>query len=127
MQKRKENSRKKANGTPSIGVVCARAEDLSNMQSVEEFIQSLRCSVKERGNVIMTRLNNDDLEKIDALVEVEVFKSRSAAVAYFIHEGIRARSDLFDKVTPTVEKIRQLKTQAREALGKTEKKEEVKK
>jgi hypothetical protein len=123
----KENRRKKAKASPRIGVVCATAEDLSEVRNVEEFIQSLRCSVKERGNVIMTRLNDVDLEKIDALVEVEVFKSRSEAVAYFTHEGIGARSDLFDRVTPTVERIRQLKTQAREALGKTEKKETVKK
>jgi Arc/MetJ-type ribon-helix-helix transcriptional regulator len=123
MQEGKEDSRKKARARPSIGVVCARAEDLPDIQNVEEFIQSLRCSVKERGNVIMTRLNDVDLKKIDALVEVEVFKSRSEAVAYFIHEGIGARGDLFDRVTPTVDKIRQLKAQAREALGKTEKKE----
>jgi Arc/MetJ-type ribon-helix-helix transcriptional regulator len=123
MREEKEESRKKVKRSPSIGVVCARAEDLPDIQNVEEFIQSLRCSVKERGNVIMTRLNDADLEKIDALVEVEVFKSRSEAVAYFIHEGIRARSDLFDSVTPTVEKIRQLKAQARKALGKNEKKE----
>jgi Arc/MetJ-type ribon-helix-helix transcriptional regulator len=123
MQKGKENSDKKPKKHQSIGVVCATAEDLPNMENVEEFIQSLRCSVKERGNVIMTRLNDADLEKIDALVEVDVFKSRSEAVAYFIHEGIKARSDLFERVTPTVDKIRQLKAQARQALGKTEKKE----
>jgi Arc/MetJ-type ribon-helix-helix transcriptional regulator len=123
LQKGKETSHQKAKKYPSVGVVCATAEDLPNMQNVEEFIQSLRCSVKERGNVIMTRLNDVDLEKIDALVEVDVFKSRSEAVAYFIHEGIRARSDLFERVTPTVDKIRQLKAQAREALGKTERKE----
>jgi len=123
LQKGKETSDKKAKKYTSIGVICARAEDLPKVQNVEEFIQSLRCSVKERGNVIMTRLNDADLEKIDALVEVEVFKSRSEAVAYFIHEGIRARSDLFERVTPTVDKIRQLKAQAREALGKTERKE----
>ena len=123
MQKGKKDHVEKVKDGPSIGVVCARAEDLSGLQNVEQFIQSLRCSVKERGNVIMTRLNDVDLEKIDALVEVEVFKSRSEAVAYFIHEGIGARSDLFDRVTPTVEKIRQLKTQARQALGKPDKKE----
>ena len=64
----------------------------------------------------MTRLNDEDLEKIDALVEVEVFKSRSEAVAYFIQEGIKAKKELFDKVTPTVEKIRQLKVEARKTL-----------
>jgi len=124
--KEKEKEKKKEAECSEIGVICARASDLPGVQNIEEFVQSVRGVLKERGNVIMTRLNDNDLEKIDALTEVEVFKSRSEAVAYFIHEGIRARSDLFDKVTPTVEKIRQLKKHAREALGKPETKGVVK-
>ncbi len=68
----------------------------------------------------MTRLNDADLERIDALVEVEVFKSRSEAAAFFIKEGIQARSDLVQKVMPTVDKIRELRKQAKESLGKVE-------
>jgi Arc/MetJ-type ribon-helix-helix transcriptional regulator len=66
----------------------------------------------------MTRLNDDDLKQIDALVEVEVFKSRSEAAAFFIREGIQARKDLFQKVMPTVDKIRDLKEQAKKSLSK---------
>jgi len=124
--KEEDKGKKKEPGNSEIGVICACPEDLPNLQNVQQIVHSIRTALKERGNVIMTRLNDDDLEKIDALIEVDVFKSRSEAVAYFIHEGIQARSDLFDKVTPTVEKIRQLKTQAREALGKKEEKEAVK-
>lgn len=72
-----------------------------------------------RGNVVMTRLN-DDLKKTDSLVEVEVFTSRSEAAAFFIKEGIQARTDLVEKVMPTVEKIRELRKQARESLGKVQ-------
>ncbi len=70
----------------------------------------------------MTRLNDDDLKQIDALVEVEVFKSRSEAAAFFIKEGIQARKDLFQKVMSTVDKIRELKEQAKKSLsqGKTQ-------
>jgi len=71
-----------------------------------------------RSNVVMTRLNNDDLKQIDALVEVEAFKSRSEAAAFFIKEGIEAQKDLFEKVMPTVDKIRELKEQAKRSLGK---------
>lgn len=109
---------KKEVGDAEIGVVCACPEDIPNLQNIQQIVQSVRTALKERGNVIMTRLNDEDLEKIDALVEVELFKSRSEAVAYFIHEGIKARKDLFDKVTPTVEKIRQLKEEARANLEK---------
>lgn len=101
-----------------VRVICACPEDLPNLQNVQQIVQSVRAALKERGNVIMTRLNDQDLEKIDALVEVELFKSRSEAAAYFIQEGIKSRKDLFDKVTPTVEKIHQLKHEARAALEK---------
>jgi len=113
-EKTKEN--KKRAEDSEIGVICACPEDLSKMQNVQQIVHSLRAALKERGNVIMTRLNDKDLEKIDALVEVELFKSRSEAVAYFIQEGIKAKRNLFDNVTPTVEKIRQLKMEARKTL-----------
>ncbi len=70
-----------------------------------------------RGNVVMTRLNDDDLKKIDSLVEVDAFRSRSEAAAFFIKEGIQARGDLFQKVMPTVDKIRDLKEKAKKSLN----------
>ena len=73
-----------------------------------------------RENVVMTRLNDDDLKKIDSLVEVEISKSGSEAAAFFIKEGIQARTDLVEKVMPTVEKIRELRKQVRESLGKVQ-------
>jgi Arc/MetJ-type ribon-helix-helix transcriptional regulator len=114
----KKKEKKKEPECSGIGVICATPEELPSLQNVEQIAQSIRGVLKERGNVIMTRLNDDALEKIDALIEVEAFKSRSEAVAYFIHEGIKAKKDLFDKVKPTVEKIRQLKREARVALEK---------
>jgi len=74
----------------------------------------------DRGNVIMTRLDDSDLKQIDALVEVEAFKSRSEAAAFFIKQGIQARKDLFEKVMPTVEKIRELKQLAQKELSNRE-------
>lgn len=74
----------------------------------------------DRGNVIMTRLDDSHLKRIDALVEVDAFRSRSEAAAYFIRQGIHARSDLFAEVMPTVDKIRELKQQAKRELSKKE-------
>jgi Arc/MetJ-type ribon-helix-helix transcriptional regulator len=84
------------------------------------FVATLGEGLEGRENVVMTRLNDDDLAKIDALVEVEVFKSRSEATAFFIREGINARSDLFEKVMNTVNQIKELKEKAKESLGKSE-------
>lgn len=84
----------------------------------EEILLKLGKGLGDRGNVVMTRLDDIDLKQIDALVEVEAFKSRSEAAAFFIKEGIQARKDLFEKVMPTVDKIRELKEQAKRELNK---------
>ncbi len=84
----------------------------------EKVLLTLGESLEGRSNVVMTRLNDDDLKQIDALVEVDVFKSRSEAAAFFIKEGIQARKDLFQKAMPTVDKIRELKEQAKKSLVK---------
>lgn len=83
----------------------------------KKIMIKLAHDLEGRDNVVMTRLNDDDLKQIDALVEVEAFKSRSEAVAFFIKEGIQARKDLFQKVMPTVDKIRELKAQAKKSVS----------
>jgi len=100
-------------------VVCCPEEASELAKKVKKKVLiRLAEDLEGRGNVVMTRLNDDDLKQIDALVEVEVFKSRSEAAAFFIKEGIQARKDLFQKVMPTVDKIRDLKEQAKKSLSK---------
>jgi hypothetical protein len=99
-------------------VMCCPEEGSEIAKKVREKVIMKLGELEGRGNVVMTRLNDDDLKNIDALVEVEVFKSRSEAAAFFIKEGIQARKDLFQKVMPTVDKIRELKEQAKKSLGK---------
>jgi len=84
----------------------------------DEILLKLGKGLGDRGNVVMTRLDDGDVKQIDALVEVEAFKSRSEAAAYFIKQGIIARKDLFEKIMPTVEKIKELKERAQRELGK---------
>ena len=93
---------------------CPEGEDADKIK--EKVLLRLGKELGGRSNVVMTRLNDDDFTQIDALVEVELFKSRSEAVAFFIKEGIKARQDLFNKVMPTVDKIKQLKEQAKKSL-----------
>lgn len=100
-------------------VCCPEGEGkIASPQLKDEILMKLGSGLGDRGNVVMTRLDDADLKQIDALVEVEAFKSRSEAAAFFIRQGIQARKDLFEKVMPTVEKIRELKEQAKRELGK---------
>ncbi|MCW3994097.1 MAG: ribbon-helix-helix domain-containing protein [Candidatus Bathyarchaeota archaeon] len=97
-----------------IKMLCHEGEDAEKVH--EKILMKLGKHLGGRGNVVMTRLNDDDLKQIDALVEVEAFKSRSEAAAFFIKEGIQARNDLFQKIMPAVDKIRELKEQAKKSL-----------
>jgi len=119
----KEGARKGEDSSEKVAmmVCCPEGETKEvSPQMKDEILMELGCGLGDRGNVVMTRLDDADLRQVDALVEVEAFKSRSEAVAFFIRQGIQARKDLFDKVMPTVEKIRTLKEQAKQELGKKE-------
>jgi hypothetical protein len=96
---------------------CPQGEDADKVK--EKVLLRLGKELGGRCNVVMTRLHDDDLKRIDGLVEVDLFKSRSEAVAFFIKEGIQARKDLFESVMSTVEKIEALKEQAKENLKKS--------
>ncbi|UCE44235.1 MAG: hypothetical protein JSV57_01755 [Candidatus Bathyarchaeota archaeon] len=98
-----------------MAVCCPEDESAENIK--EKVLLQLGERLEGRSNVVMTRLNDEDLKQIDALVEVEVFKSRSEATAFFIKEGMQARKDLFQKVMSTVDKIRELKEQAKKSLS----------
>ena len=99
-----------------MAMCCPESEDAEKIH--ETVLLKLGEGLEGRGNVVMTRLSDEDLKQIDALVEVEAFKSRSEAAAFFIKEGIQARKDLFQTVMPTVDKIRELKEQAKKSLGR---------
>jgi len=119
-ENKKEKVRKSDDKRKKVAmmVCCPEGESKEvSPQLKDEILMKLGNGLGDRGNVVMTRLDDADLKQIDALVEVEAFKSRSEAAAFFIRQGILARKDLFEKVMPTVEKIRELKEQARRELG----------
>jgi Arc/MetJ-type ribon-helix-helix transcriptional regulator len=47
----------------------------------------------------MTRLSTDIVETLDALVELEIFKSRSEVVASFVEKAIMEKKDIFDSIS----------------------------
>jgi len=119
----REDVRKGEGAQKKVAMMVCCPEDGSKAvspQLKDEILMKLGSGLGDRGNVVMTRLDDADLKQIDALVEVEAFKSRSEAVAFFIRQGIQARRDLFEQVMPTVEKIRELKEQAKRELAKKE-------
>ena len=119
MDEKKEKQSEDEEDAESIEMCCPEDEPEEFANKVKrKILLRLGDELGGRGNVIMTRLSDENLKQIDALVEVEAFHSRSEAAAFFIKEGIQARKDLFQKVMPTVDKIRELKEQAKKSLSK---------
>ena len=66
---------------------------------------------RRRGNVVMVRVDEEGLGRIDALVDSGQFGSRSEATAFLIGEGIQAKQELFDKMAEKVAQIQGLRTE----------------
>src|SRR5437763_6338691 len=92
-----------------------RARILVNLgKTVEEGI---RGALEGRENVIAVRVNDESVGAMDALVEAGLFKTRSEAAAFLIHEGIRSKSDILTRVQDTVDKITRLREELKNILG----------
>ena len=67
-----------------------------------------------RGNVVMVRVNDDALARLDQLVEADLFGSRSECAAFLIGAGIASQKELFDRLSAHTDEIRRLKEQLRQ-------------
>lgn len=87
-------------------------------KQVENIGQTLGEALQGRGNVVMVRVNNETLERLDMLIEAEIVKSRSEAAALLINEGAKSFQSLFDRVRTITDQIAQLRMQLRETVQK---------
>ena len=67
--------------------------------------------LKNREISVMTRLSSDIVDILDALVELEIFKSRSEVVASFVEKAVMDKKSLFDSIAEQASDI----TKKREA------------
>ncbi len=66
---------------------------------------------RKRDNVVMVRVDEGDLKRIDALVDSGQFSSRSEAAAFLISEGIKSKQEMFDKMAEKISQIQELRTE----------------
>ena len=66
---------------------------------------------RKRDNVVMVRVNEDNLSRIDELVETGQFNSRSEATAFLISEGIKSKRKMFRKMAEKVSQIQDLRAE----------------
>ena len=64
---------------------------------------------RRRNNVVMVRVDEENLSRIDELVESGQFNSRSEATAFLIDEGIKSKQQMFDKMAEKISQIQGLR------------------
>jgi Arc/MetJ-type ribon-helix-helix transcriptional regulator len=94
--------------------------------SVKEFAQKLPGqigkaieTIQARMNAITVQVDDETQQKIDSLVEAGIFKNRSESAAYLIHEGIRARAEVFAAIDDRLAEIDRMRTQLRELISES--------
>jgi ATP-dependent Clp protease ATP-binding subunit ClpA len=78
-----------------------------------------------KSNVVACRIDQRDLDAIDALIEAGIRSTRSDAAAWLIHAGIEANKTLFEKVSGTVAEIRRLRGVVQQLVQQTEQQQEA--
>ncbi len=68
---------------------------------------------------IMTRLSESIVEVVDALVTLNVFKSRSEAVAAYVENSIMSNSTLYEKIVEQAKTVEGMRDSAMESVLET--------
>lgn len=99
-----------------LGAYIGNLSDVPDLEKMaERLLNGKRFAPKGEGRskVVMARLSDDALGRIDQLVDATVFSSRSEATAFLIDAGIASQKGLFDRLSAHTDEIRKLKEQLR--------------
>jgi Arc/MetJ-type ribon-helix-helix transcriptional regulator len=96
----------------SVKDVAQKTGDVLN-KATESIGKAIEAALSARDHVVMVRVNDEALRKLDALVQSGIFKSRSEAAAFLIGEGIKAQSELFDRISTKITEIERLRSELR--------------
>jgi Arc/MetJ-type ribon-helix-helix transcriptional regulator len=80
-------------------------------RATESIGKAIDSALAARDHVVMVRVNDDSLRKIEALAESGIFKSRSEAAAFLISEGVKSQAELFDRIEQKIAEIERLKSE----------------
>lgn len=80
---------------------------------------------RRRNNVVMVRVDEENLSRIDELVASGQFNSRSEATAFLIGEGVNAKQEMFDKIAEKISQIQDLRSELGEMISEDTKPSET--
>ena len=111
------NSGSEGGKIPSLNDLAASVKDVAQKtgdvinKATESIGKAIDSALAARDHVVMVRVNDDSLRKIEALAESGIFKSRSEAAAFLIAEGVKAQSDLFKRIEEKIDQIDRLRSE----------------
>lgn len=90
------------------------AVPLSSRPELRKLLEGFLGGEQNRANVVMVRLADDALARLDGLVEAGLFGSRSEAAAFLVGAGIRAQKDLLHRIAAQSAKIGKMRKALRQ-------------
>ena len=70
--------------------------------------------------VVAVKVSHEAQDRLEQLVQAGVFRSRADAAAFLIDEGIKAQTELFDRVALKLSEIERLRAELRGMIAKPE-------
>lgn len=84
---------------------------------IEKLSSEIKQAFKGRNHTLMVRVDQQTLDRIDELVETEIFTSRSEAAAFLLLEGIKKQETLFEKLKASTSKIKNIRENMKEIIA----------
>lgn len=86
---------------------------LSELPDLQELLRPFLGGKGPRERVVMVRLGEDGVSRLDELVDAGLFGSRSEAAAFLVGVGIQAQSELFERIGSQAAEIKRLRGELR--------------
>src|SRR5260370_6401677 len=90
------------------------AVPLSSMPELRKLLEPFLGGEENRANVVMVRLADNALRRLDGLIEAGLFGSRSEAAAFLVGAGIRAQKDLLERIAAQTAEIGRMRKALRQ-------------
>ena len=100
-------------------VVAQKTGEVLN-KATESISKAIESALSARDHVVMVRVNDDSLRRLDALVQSGIFKSRSEAAAFLISEGVKAQEPLFSRIDERIKEIERLRSELKDIIATPE-------
>src|SRR5215471_13693928 len=100
----------------TIDEITSTLRDLFN-RVPDTFSKAVERAINVRDTTVLLRLSEESSDKVDTLVSAGVFKSRAEAAAFLIDEGIKAQSELFQRIQNKLTEIEKLREELRSSIS----------